>query len=104
MKTVAQIETAGASKSLKKSISDLENFLALRMIPNAPNDLRVEYNEKLTEVLRDIAERWYRKGFRRAHKILYRKHSVPKKLGENMTITGSYMPKKGLKVHLRSRI
>jgi hypothetical protein len=55
---------AGATKSLKASIKEIENFLmGIKVSPST-----LEYRTKLHEKLEDLAEYWYRRGFNRGHR------------------------------------
>jgi len=56
-------EIEGASKSLKKSLSEIEDFLQGNKIAPA-TALRAELHEKLEK----FAIYWYRRGFRRGHR------------------------------------
>lgn len=61
---MANIDLAtGASKSLKKTIDEVMNFLG-NQETQPTSGLRDFLNEKLA----DLAERWYRRGFNRGHR------------------------------------
>ncbi|MCX6166148.1 MAG: hypothetical protein NTU73_15020 [Ignavibacteriae bacterium] len=98
--------TSGASKSLNKSIKDLEKISKNKLLDNA-GELREKFRSRYKNILLKVALQWYKIGFKRGHKVSYLKFiktgTVPKNLTKEMNasfIKGTFKRK----VKLQSNI
>lgn len=80
---MADNSTSGASKSLYKSIDDLEK-IAKNKLKGIEGELREKFRDEYRKKLLELAIKWYKIGFQRGHKECYsvfkKTGTVPKKL------------------------
>jgi hypothetical protein len=83
----AKIEKQASSKTLNKSIGELGSILNAGMFPRSHSMLRARYHRKLKELLEEVALGWYKLGFKRCHKTLYRRgKTVERRVARRMTM------------------
>jgi hypothetical protein len=101
-----EIETRGSSKSIIKTISEIDALLeGMRISPTVDSPLREELHNKLYKLLSRVAESWFKQGFKRGHQTCRRKGAkVPQTISIPMRIRAPYLPEGGVSVNLKSTL
>lgn len=73
MVSVETIKKQAASRSIRRSINELNAIINDGIFPVRLSPLRREYYENLIEFLEKVAVDWYQMGFRRCHGVLFDK-------------------------------
>ena len=98
------IEKKASSKSLNRTIKDLETLLERKRI-STQSPKRQEMHDILFELLRSEARRWYQRGFHRGHETSQKiGKGVPKTISRRMRIRAPYIRKEGISIKLKSTI
>lgn len=103
----SEVEKEASSKSINKTISELKALLEGERISAPSGSRRDELHKTLKDLLRYVAKRWYRRGFRRGHKTCYSEGAnVPKIITKNMLIYAPYLTEKGetIKIKVESKL
>src|SRR5260221_11806865 len=102
MASLGTIEMRASSKTLNKSISELDNIL-VDGLPTTSRKLRKKYHDKLRDVIAEIALDWYETGFKRAHKtLLEERDTKQRKLEKHMKIRAPYFRNGMIRITLKS--
>lgn len=104
LKTREKIEKEASSKSILKTIREIETIIAGKPL-SSRSQLRSKLHAKIYKLLRIKAMNWYRKGFKRGHEtVAMQINKVPKTIKREMTMTGFYFGPQGKDILLRSRL
>jgi len=104
MKSIDDIEKEASSKSINKTITELRRLMKAKRI-SASGPLRKKLHGLLFRLLQEKAEFWYQRGFRRGHQSAHKKlKTVLLKLRRPMRMYAAFLPKKGKRIVLKSRI
>lgn len=96
---------AGASASIKKTISEIEAIVTGESLGGAGKN-RQQLHAKLQDAVIKSSKLWYKKGFNRGHRESYRAHQesgqVPRTL--SLLVTREFIPNTPRPAYLKSRI
>ena len=103
MASLGTIEMRASSKTLNKSISELDSILD-DGLPTTSQKLRKKYHDKLRDVIEEIALGWYETGFKRAHKTMLQDGDTKqRKLEKRMRIRAPYFRNGMIRITLKSK-
>jgi hypothetical protein len=103
--SVFDAEQRGSSKSLQKTISEIDALLEGKQI-SADGDMRAELHAKIFKLLFREAIYWYKQGFKISHHN-FRRHGIPVPLtiSARVLLRGTpYFPENGVVVNLDSTL
>jgi hypothetical protein len=104
MKEPERIAIEAHSKSIRKTIADINKLLASEPLSDN-SGLRATLRKKLNELARAEARFWYQRGFRRGHRTCAKLvPGCPAEIESTRRMFAAWLPKTGERIRLHSTL